>query len=58
MNVSLEDVIALLKELEDDKKSYALSPQDRPHDQYYLLGMAAGVKASIRKLEIHYEREQ
>ena len=57
MNVTLEDVIALLKEMEQDKTKMALIVGDNVYKQYALIGAVEGVRACIKKLENHYGRE-
>ena len=57
MNVELEDIIALLKELEDSKIKLALVPHEFVHKQYAMLGVVDGVKSAIRKLDSLLRRE-
>lgn len=58
MNVSLEDVIALLNELLEQSKTAALVPQPEVNKQYTLLGVHEGVKRAVQKIENHYGRER
>lgn len=57
MQLLLEDVIAVLEELERDKEKLALLPAEEALKQYTNLGVALGVKQAILKLQNHYGRE-
>ena len=58
MIIEINEVIALLKELQHSKEQLALTPQGETNTQYFNLGTVQGVKAAISKLENHYGREQ
>jgi len=51
MLMDLEDVIALLREVQDHKVTVALSANESVQKQYENLGVVQGVKISIKKLE-------
>ena len=57
MQIMLEDVIKLLKEVEETKTKLALIPHELVNKQYALLGAVDGVRECIRKIENFYERE-
>ena len=56
--IELDDVIAVLKELQHSKEQMALQPHEQVNKQYTQLGIAIGVKNAIQKLQNHYGREE
>ena len=57
ITVTLDDVLALLQELENNAIKNALIPRENVYQHYAQLGAVDGIKHSIIKIRNHYERE-